>query len=149
MAETGWRAHPAPPTWTKVCAVAMYRNELGVQFNFPVTRVRGKHYLKSGFGQRVQVRPYEEVFDDPMRGRLTFVRSLSEDRETAAIKDINADVCLFSGPEFNKFVENDPEFREAFKRDFAGQPFHRLIYFSKFVSEELWRRTERLKENPA
>jgi hypothetical protein len=147
MPETEWRMHPAPPVWTEVRAVALYRNELRAQFTFPITKIRGKHYLKSGFGQRVQVRLYEEAFDDPMRGLLTFVKSVPEEPKRAAVKDINAEVRLFSGPDFNTFLENDPEFREAFKSDFVGQPFSRLVYFSKIVSEELWRLVEQLKEN--
>jgi hypothetical protein len=144
MAE-GWRPHPAPPMWTVVRAVSVYRNEHSVEFSFPVAELHGKSHLKSGWGQRVQIRPYEDTFDDPVRGLLTFVRSKPEDRSAAAIKDIGADICLLSGPEFNTFLENYPEFKKAFEDDFAGQSFPRLVYFSKVVSEELYLIAERLK----
>jgi hypothetical protein len=145
MANTGWSVHPAPPMWTIVRAVAVYRNEHSVQITFPVAELHGEPYLKSAWGQRVQIRPYEDIFDDPVRGLLTFIRSLLEDPKTAAIRDIGADLCLLSGSEFNAFLEAYPDFKKAFEDDFAGLPFSRLAYFSKIVSEELYLIAERLK----
>jgi hypothetical protein len=145
-AESKWRPQPSSPIWTIVRRVALYRNEHSIKFVFPVIELQGVFYLKSQWGQRALIRPYEETFDDVVRGFLTFVRSSPEDPKIAAIRDIGADICLLTGPEFNRFLENYPEFKIAFEDNFAGQPLSRLVYFSKMVSEELWRREEKFKE---
>jgi hypothetical protein len=103
---------------------AIYRDDQGTEVRIPAVEKNGTFFLELKCGLLMPV---------PARiGNLTLVADLGREK---IIAEINEAVYRFPEAEFESFLSSEPEFREAFKSDFAGLAPSKIIFLSKRLSE--------------